>query len=157
MNVRGTACPCHPCQIRFASTYVLRMVNRGTMLPAKDLFCVDCGGRARDYDHYIDYQVQNLLAVHPVCRPCHQKRTVSRRSSTCKLGHPYAHRKNGDRYCRVCHKTSQDRNDRARAATRLAGGLPRRASKARSRVVTIEEGLRRLALRSEQAAKKASA
>jgi len=147
MTAQGSACPCNPCQRAFAARYVMNAVTKKKLIRAKDLYCVDCGKQARDYDHYLDYRPENVLAVHPVCRPCHQKRTLARRSSSCRLGHPYAIAKDGSRYCRQC---------RAVTAKRIYARHPK-PSQRKSRVVTIEEGLRRLQRKADKVAERAIA
>lgn len=57
---------------------VSNAIHRGDLLPAASQRCVDCGARARDYDHR-DYT--KPLEVVPVCRPCNKRRGP---------GHPYA-------------------------------------------------------------------
>lgn len=59
---------------RLARRAIMKCVAERKMPPASKLKCVDCGGKAREYDHR-DYS--KPLAVDPVCRPCHVKRTVS--------------------------------------------------------------------------------
>lgn len=53
-------------------------VAKGTMPTAASQHCVDCGGMATDYDHYLGYTGADRYAVVPVCKPCHQVRTNSR-------------------------------------------------------------------------------
>jgi hypothetical protein len=48
------------------------------MRPARMFPCVDCGAQARDYDHHMGYEERHALDVEPVCRPCHNKRTLDR-------------------------------------------------------------------------------
>ena len=50
-----------------AHSAVSTAVQSGRIPPARTLVCVDCGGRARDYDHR-DYS--QPLSVEPVCRSC---------------------------------------------------------------------------------------
>lgn len=54
-----------------ARTVVASAVKRGDLPPAKQLICVDCGAKARDYDHR-DYN--KPLDVEPVCRGCNVRR-----------------------------------------------------------------------------------
>lgn len=50
---------------------VANAVRKGEIPAAKTLVCVDCEGRATEYDHR-DYR--KPLEVAPVCRPCNQRR-----------------------------------------------------------------------------------
>lgn len=51
-------------------------IRRGRMPRADTQQCVDCGMRARDYDHFLGYDSD---AVEAVCRPCHYDREKVRR------------------------------------------------------------------------------
>lgn len=53
-------------------------VANGKMPRAVDCFCMDCGDRAAEYDHYLGYTGKAREAVQPVCKPCHQARTNTR-------------------------------------------------------------------------------
>lgn len=54
-----------------ATTAVRQAIQKGLLKPPADCECVDCGGRARVYDHR-DYS--RPLDVSPVCYPCNYKR-----------------------------------------------------------------------------------
>ena len=45
--------------------------------PIEGRSCVDCGGPAKEYDHYDGYG-ENWNKVDPVCRSCHLKREYKR-------------------------------------------------------------------------------
>lgn len=47
-------------------------IFNGFIPPASQFFCVDCGAKAREYDHR-DYN--KPLDVEPVCSSCNQKRS----------------------------------------------------------------------------------
>ena len=53
-------------------------VSKGRIPAARDLHCVDCGGSAEEYDHYMGYEGINRRMVQPVCRPCHVARELGR-------------------------------------------------------------------------------
>lgn len=80
-------------------------VLEGTLPPARSLSCSDCGNPAKEYDHYLGYAPEHRLDVQPVCRRCHYRREVRRRT-TCRKGHVYAEvgdfLRNGHRVCRAC-------------------------------------------------------
>lgn len=63
---------------RLAYTAVHEAVVTGKLQRASDLACADCGGAARDYDHFNGYDRENWLTVEPVCRSCHMKREGGR-------------------------------------------------------------------------------
>ena len=50
-------------------------IRRGTLVSPSTLLCVDCGGPASEYDHYLGYAPEHKLDVQAVCRPCHLTRT----------------------------------------------------------------------------------
>lgn len=50
---------------------VAAAVNRGWLVRARDLKCVDCGNQADHYDHR---NYTQPLSVQPVCRSCNKKR-----------------------------------------------------------------------------------
>ena len=50
---------------------IKKAIGSGELPPAKACACVDCGGKAFDYDHR-DYS--KPLDVQPVCRSCNQRR-----------------------------------------------------------------------------------
>jgi hypothetical protein len=54
-----------------AARAVQRAVRAGRIPSPSQLYCVDCGGFAREYDHR-DYG--RPLAVEPVCRSCNLRR-----------------------------------------------------------------------------------
>ena len=57
---------------------IRREVKKGRMKKASELFCVDCGNQAKEYDHAYGYEKENWLKVDPVCVKCHKKRGVKR-------------------------------------------------------------------------------
>ncbi len=56
---------------RKATAEVNKAINRGELVPAKQLKCVDCGMQAMSYDHR-DYS--QPLSVQPVCQSCNKLR-----------------------------------------------------------------------------------
>lgn len=61
----------HPEKNRTRGT-VSQLIGLGKIPPARSLRCVDCGAKAKEYDHR-DYTKRRL--IEPVCKPCHNKRT----------------------------------------------------------------------------------
>lgn len=57
-----------------AQRYIQRLVRRGQMPRAKTRRCVDCGGPAAVWDHYLGYDHQNWGMVQAVCAPCDGRR-----------------------------------------------------------------------------------
>lgn len=53
-------------------------VEKGTLPPIHERLCMDCGGRAQQYDHYKGYEPEHWLDVQPVCFPCSNKRDIKR-------------------------------------------------------------------------------
>jgi hypothetical protein len=49
-------------------------IKAGRMVKPADLVCVDCGGRAAVYDHFLGYARPHWLDVEPVCISCNAKR-----------------------------------------------------------------------------------
>lgn len=54
-----------------AGALVAKAIREGRLKPAACYLCVDCGARAREYDHR-DYN--QPLKVEPVCRTCNRRR-----------------------------------------------------------------------------------
>lgn len=77
---------------RQARARVNHQIEIGLRPAANSLPCVDCGdvwadGKPRhEYDHHLGYSPEHQLAVEPVCRRCHVRRTWDRRG-TCRRGH----------------------------------------------------------------------
>jgi hypothetical protein len=65
-------------QHNIARSIMRNEIARNCMRPARMFPCVDCGAQARDYDHHMGYEERHALDVEPVCRPCHNKRTLDR-------------------------------------------------------------------------------
>jgi hypothetical protein len=61
-----------------ARSRVAIAVKYGRLPAAKTQTCVDCGGPARQYDHYLGYTVEHALSVQPVCIACHERRSQAR-------------------------------------------------------------------------------
>lgn len=61
-----------------AHTTLYRAVVAGKLPRPDTLTCTDCGGPAREYDHYLGYAPEHRLSVQPVCRGCHNKRAWDR-------------------------------------------------------------------------------
>jgi hypothetical protein len=84
-------------QQRYAQRYPERHAARlavfaktklGLMPRGKDLPCTDCGGPAREYDHYLGYDRAHWFDVEAVCRRCHLEREKPRKTH-CHRGHEY--------------------------------------------------------------------
>lgn len=92
-------------------------VRRGILPRPDTLPCADCGGPAREYDHFRGYAVEHHLSVQPVCSKCHSRRDDPRSSAThCVRGHEFTAentyvKPNGTRNCRAC-KRAVDRGRR---------------------------------------------
>ncbi len=56
-------------------------IDAGRMPNANTLICMDCGNRAREYDHYLGYEEAHWLDVQPVCSSCNKKREKNRRDA----------------------------------------------------------------------------
>lgn len=68
-----------------ARMVIYEAVRSGTIKPATKYHCVDCGGQAQEYDHFLGYERSFWYAVQPVCRPCHAKRPRSPRVPRSRL------------------------------------------------------------------------
>ena len=74
-------------QIRYpdrasARLAVTRAVSGGRLPRASSCKCFDCGGPAKEYDHYLGYEREYWLTVQPVCKVCHSKRGKRPRSDS---------------------------------------------------------------------------
>lgn len=70
--MRSKAASCARSTVHYA-------VKVGRLPRANTVPCVDCGGPAEEYDHYLGYEAEQWLAVQAVCHACHWKRTRQRR------------------------------------------------------------------------------
>jgi hypothetical protein len=62
---------------RVKARMVIKYLVRTNRLPAaRTVACVDCGGAAREYDHYLGYD--RPRDVQPVCSKCHGLRDRAR-------------------------------------------------------------------------------
>ncbi|MEN6507066.1 MAG: hypothetical protein ABFD92_21225 [Planctomycetaceae bacterium] len=59
-----------------ASAIVDAAILRGEIPTPKNLACLDCGKRAREYHHHNGYDDAHVLDVIPLCRSCHARRHV---------------------------------------------------------------------------------
>lgn len=57
-----------------ARNKVNHSITAGTIPPPCLLVCLDCGGAAEEYDHFLGYDPAHWLHVQAVCRRCHGKR-----------------------------------------------------------------------------------
>lgn len=68
-----------PAHVRSARRRIQTLVQNGTLKPAKDCKCADCGKRASEYDHVAGYDAKGSAEkVKPLCASCHHKRTNAR-------------------------------------------------------------------------------
>lgn len=95
---------------RSARIAVATAVAGGRLAPALSRPCRDCGGPAREYDHYLGYDKEHWLDVEAVCRRCHWEREKARRTH-CHRGHEYSYLdwrmfpdRPWKRFCRECNK-----------------------------------------------------
>jgi len=66
-----------PAQIA-ARVTVANAIRLGKIPSASALPCVQCGGNAQEYHHYLGYSKEHRLDVIPVCRKCHRDLEASR-------------------------------------------------------------------------------
>lgn len=92
-----------------ARRVVRARVARGVMPRVTTLACHDCGGQAKQYDHYLGYDRDVAAMVQAVCFSCHGKRNVLR-------GETKAFSNKGERQ----HKAKLDAS-RVRGIIALAG------------------------------------
>ena len=64
---------------------IKRSVDSGALVDPKKLKCMDCRGKASEYDHYLGYADQHIFAVQPVCKSCHMKREYQRGATNQRL------------------------------------------------------------------------
>lgn len=56
---------------RQAKAKIASEVRAGRMKKAKEFTCSFCHNQARDYHHYLGYEITHWFDVIPVCRKCH--------------------------------------------------------------------------------------
>lgn len=61
-----------------ARTAVSREVKKGAIPRISTQRCLDCGGQAQQYDHFLGHEKEHWLDIQPVCIRCHKVREAKR-------------------------------------------------------------------------------
>ena len=80
---RLKALPVYAPEKNKAREAVYKAISMGILPALKDCFCMDCGGIATMYDHYLGYAPEHFISVQPICSKCDGKR----RSATGRVSH----------------------------------------------------------------------